>query len=139
MKPRWKHADGEYCEYLGSRPWDGMWVDVYELRTPCRPGKIVWIARYSDEEDGYLSTSNYTYSTSFLDMHHDDVRATMQRYVEAHGDVEEPEPRESDAIEIIEGVVDGEEWALKLYEQSEPKFATTDDVSRALWAATRES
>tara|TARA_R100000234_G_scaffold22221_3_gene12503 strand:+ start:1328 stop:1747 length:420 start_codon:yes stop_codon:yes gene_type:complete len=139
MKPRWKHTDGEYCEYLGSRPWDGMWVDVYELRVPCRPGKIVWIARYSDEEDEYLSTSNHTYSTTFLDMHHDDVRATMQRYVEAYGDVEEPEPRESDAIEIIEAAIDGEEWALKLYEQSEPKFKTPADVSAALWAATRET
>lgn len=54
--------------------------------------------------------------------------------------VDEPddEVRESDQIEIIEAVVDEEPWALKLYEQSEPKFETTQAVSAALWAATRE-
>ncbi len=54
--------------------------------------------------------------------------------------VDEPddEARESDQIEIIEAAIDGEAWAVELYERSERKFETTADVSAALWAATRE-
>ena len=54
--------------------------------------------------------------------------------------VDEPddEAPESDAIEITEAAIDGEPWAVELYERSERKFATTADVSAALWAATRE-
>ena len=57
---------------------------------------------------------------------------------DAETDTYEPEVRESDAIEVTEAAIDGEPWAVELYEKSERKFATPADVSRALWAATRE-